>query len=193
MAEPVAERRSGRAGVEETALRLFAEHGVAGTSLQMIADAMGVTKAAVYYHYRSKDEIVLGVLAPMLDELPRILAQAQARRGRFARADALLVGLVDLVITHGARYHVVMGDPYMTEVIGAQGWVRDWWRQTYDLLAGPDPDAETRVAISMLLIALQAPFTDDALRSLAPVELREAMLGAGRRLLSLPRRAHPSV
>ena len=31
----------------ETALELFTTHGVEGTSLQMIADALGVTKAAV--------------------------------------------------------------------------------------------------------------------------------------------------
>jgi AcrR family transcriptional regulator len=192
MTEELAERRSGRAGVDDTALRLFAEHGVAGTSLQMIADAMGVTKAAIYYHYKSKDEIVLGVLAPLLDELPRILERAQARRGRLARADALLIGLVDLVITHGARYHVIMGDPHTAEVMGQQGWVVEWWQHAFEVLAGPEPDPETRVAISMLLTSLQAPFTDPALHAVPSAELREAMLGAGRRLLQLPRRAHPS-
>ena len=34
-------------------------HGSGGTSLQMIADAIGVTKAAVYHQYRTKDEIIL--------------------------------------------------------------------------------------------------------------------------------------
>ena len=41
------------------ALDLFAEHGVSGTSLQMIADALGVTKAAVYHQFKTKDEIAL--------------------------------------------------------------------------------------------------------------------------------------
>src|SRR4249919_3146625 len=40
---------------------LIAEHGVGGTSLQMIADAVGVTKAAVYHQFRAKDEIVIAV------------------------------------------------------------------------------------------------------------------------------------
>jgi AcrR family transcriptional regulator len=38
------------------ALNLFADHGVSGTSLQMIADALGVTKAAVYHQFKTKDE-----------------------------------------------------------------------------------------------------------------------------------------
>ena len=41
------------------ALDLFSRHGVGGTSLQMIADEIGVTKAAVYHQYNTKDEIVL--------------------------------------------------------------------------------------------------------------------------------------
>ena len=46
--------------VIEAALDLFAEHGISGTSLQMIADGLGVTKAAVYHQFPTKDEIVLG-------------------------------------------------------------------------------------------------------------------------------------
>ena len=41
-----------------TAQRLFAERGYDATSLQMIADEMGLTKAAVYYHFRAKNEIL---------------------------------------------------------------------------------------------------------------------------------------
>ena len=43
------------------AFDLFARHGVSGTSLQMIADSIGVTKAAVYHQYPTKDEIVIAV------------------------------------------------------------------------------------------------------------------------------------
>jgi AcrR family transcriptional regulator len=35
------------------ALELFSRNGVGGTSLQMIADEIGVTKAAIYYQYKT--------------------------------------------------------------------------------------------------------------------------------------------
>ncbi|HSZ37995.1 MAG TPA: helix-turn-helix domain-containing protein, partial [Acidimicrobiales bacterium] len=41
------------------ALDLFGEHSVSGTSLQMIADVLGVTKAAVYHQFRTKEAIVV--------------------------------------------------------------------------------------------------------------------------------------
>ena len=46
-----------RQQILETAQRLFAEHGYDATSLQMIADEMGLTKAAVYYHFPAKVDI----------------------------------------------------------------------------------------------------------------------------------------
>ena len=45
--------------VATAATELFSMQGVAGTSLQMIADAMGVTKAAVYHQFNTKEAIVL--------------------------------------------------------------------------------------------------------------------------------------
>jgi len=46
----------------EVALGLFGVHGVGGTSLQMIANALGVTKAAVYHQFQTKDAIVIAAI-----------------------------------------------------------------------------------------------------------------------------------
>lgn len=42
----------------ETAVKLFAQRGFAGTSLQDIADEMGITRPALYYYVESKDDIL---------------------------------------------------------------------------------------------------------------------------------------
>src|SRR5207344_2409641 len=69
----------------DAALDLFAEHGISGTSLQMIADALGVTKAAVYHQYNTKDEIILAVAQVVLAGLELAVNAAEAERSR-ARA-----------------------------------------------------------------------------------------------------------
>ena len=43
------------------ALDLFTEQGFDGTSLRQIAEQLGVTKAALYYHFESKDDILLAL------------------------------------------------------------------------------------------------------------------------------------
>ena len=62
----------------DAALDLFAEHGVNGTSLQMIADAIGVTKAAIYHQFKTKDEIVFAAVEVELVKLETVLDAAEA-------------------------------------------------------------------------------------------------------------------
>jgi AcrR family transcriptional regulator len=47
-----------RSRIKAVALQLFSEQGYEKTSLREIAERLGVTKAALYYHFKSKDEIV---------------------------------------------------------------------------------------------------------------------------------------
>jgi AcrR family transcriptional regulator len=53
----------------EVALELFAAQGYEKTSLREIADRLGITKAALYYHFASKEAllgaIIESVLAPI--------------------------------------------------------------------------------------------------------------------------------
>lgn len=50
-------------------IHLVAEHGYAGTSLSGIAEGAGITKAAVLYHFGSKDAVVDAASAHVLDAL----------------------------------------------------------------------------------------------------------------------------
>ncbi|MCA9535504.1 MAG: TetR/AcrR family transcriptional regulator [Myxococcales bacterium] len=77
------------------ATRLFAKHGFDGTSVQSIAEAVGIRKPSLLYHFPSKDELRRSVLDQMLDhwnqELPRLLLAA-AREERFEKVMESLVG-----------------------------------------------------------------------------------------------------
>ena len=53
----------------ETALDLFIERGYDKTSLREIAERVGVTKAALYYHFSSKEEIIRTLVQPLVDHL----------------------------------------------------------------------------------------------------------------------------
>ena len=74
LVELVARYSAPRRRTVEAALHLFARHGVGGTSLQAIADDLGLTKAAVYHQFRTKDEIALAVIEVQLEPLERVLA-----------------------------------------------------------------------------------------------------------------------
>ncbi|MDV6284980.1 TetR/AcrR family transcriptional regulator [Rhodococcus jostii] len=66
-AEPATRTSARRELVEneifEHAARLFAERGFASTNLQEIADAVGLTRPALYYYVKSKDELLARLVA----------------------------------------------------------------------------------------------------------------------------------
>ncbi|MBW2522576.1 MAG: TetR/AcrR family transcriptional regulator [Deltaproteobacteria bacterium] len=76
-----------RSEILRAATELFAARGFDGTSLQAIADAVGIRKASLLYHFRTKEELRLSVLAAVLDRwnevLPRLLMAASAGERRF--------------------------------------------------------------------------------------------------------------
>jgi AcrR family transcriptional regulator len=71
------------------ASELFTEQGYDGTSLREIAERLDVTKAALYYHFQSKDEILAELLAPADVLLTELLTRLEAAVDVEGWADAL--------------------------------------------------------------------------------------------------------
>ena len=84
----------------DIALDLFTEQGYDGTSLREIADQLGVTKAALYYHFSSKDEILLA-LHMRLHEFGReaLLKMAEQEPVTLEQWGELLDEIVDAMLT----------------------------------------------------------------------------------------------
>src|SRR4029450_6857467 len=90
---------------------LFAAHGVGGTSLQMIADAIGVTKAAVYHQFKTKEEIVVAAAEAELARVETALAAAGAEPPRGRARDLLVTRVVDLAVERRRMESTLLGDP----------------------------------------------------------------------------------
>ena len=70
-------RTDTRSRVQKVALELFAEQGYEKTSLREIAERLGVTKAALYYHFKSKEDIVHSFTDDYFAELDDLLDWAK--------------------------------------------------------------------------------------------------------------------
>jgi AcrR family transcriptional regulator len=66
--------RDTRSRLRELALQLFAEQGYEKTSLREIAERLGVTKAALYYYFKSKEDIVASLVEDYMAELDELIA-----------------------------------------------------------------------------------------------------------------------
>ncbi len=91
------------------ATRLFAERGVSGTPIQAIAEAAGITRPTLVYHFKSKDGLRLAVLDTLMahwrGELPRIMAAASSGG---PTVDSLLAALFDFFRADTARARLLL-------------------------------------------------------------------------------------
>jgi AcrR family transcriptional regulator len=99
---PLPERRGARrAELVEAAARLFSEHGYHGTSMQHIAEALGLLKGSLYAHVGSKEELLFDVANEGAD---RFIERGAAALGAHAPASErlrmFLVGHVETAIEH---------------------------------------------------------------------------------------------
>lgn len=166
------------------ALRLFARHGVAGTSLQMIADELRVTKAAVYYHFRTKDDVVRAVLAPAYAGFAELL-----RRSRELvpedRPGMIVAGLAQQAVAHRELYAVVLRDVTAAQFLQDTPEHLETFHELRATLAGPEPTPDSQVAATIFLSGLMGPPIDPEVAPLPDDVLRAAIARSGRQLLGL--------
>ena len=86
-----------RERIQSVALELFAEHGYQQTSLREIAERLGVTKAALYYHFKSKEDIVRSFTEDYAAELDALLTWGADQPRSPATRAALLTRYSDIV------------------------------------------------------------------------------------------------
>ena len=99
------------------ALELFTKHGIAGTSLQMIADAIGVTKAAIYHQFKTKDEIVVAAVEVELARLEPTLDAAESDEQPQRALKLVLTQVIDLAVEHRRMVVTLQHDPVVVRLL----------------------------------------------------------------------------
>ncbi|MGI5242792.1 TetR/AcrR family transcriptional regulator [Dactylosporangium sp. CA-139066] len=102
-------RSSTRDEILASAARLFAQAGYKGTSLHDIAVDVGCSKAALLYHFDSKEAILTQLCAPAIAELEQLHERLGHLEGGEAR-EAAIEGFVDLSMRYRKEIQVIFGD-----------------------------------------------------------------------------------
>ncbi|GAB3980703.1 TetR/AcrR family transcriptional regulator [Actinoallomurus acanthiterrae] len=134
--------------IQEVARELFAQQGVQRTSLQEIADRLGITKPALYYHFSSREELVRSIVQPIIDEEEAFLAGQEALSEVEPRA--LLEGYFDFHYRHRREIVLMLSELTTLADLGLIDLVLAWRRRLTRLLHGPEPTLEqaTRAVIA---------------------------------------------
>ena len=152
------QRRRGntRQRIQDVALELFAEQGYEKTSLREIAERLDVTKAALYYHFKTKEEILVGIFEdlsrPMEDLIewgrhqPHSLETKQEIIRRYSEALAGAAPLFRFMQENQATIRELsIGEMFKTRMLGLR-----------DILMDPDADLVDQVRCVSALFTMHA-------------------------------------
>jgi AcrR family transcriptional regulator len=134
--------RDTRERVRAVAAELFVAKGFSHTTLQDIADRLELTKAALYYHYPTKADLVRSVVQPAVDDVEALLTEAD--RAEMPPRE-LLERFFDLHHTHRMVFLALVRDPTGLAEADADNWVPRLAQRFQELLAGPEATHEQRI------------------------------------------------
>ncbi|WP_438804413.1 TetR/AcrR family transcriptional regulator [Nocardia noduli] len=170
------------------ALDLIGTHGVSGTSLQMIADAVGVTKAAVYFQFKTKNEIVIAVTANELSILEDALVAAEAETDGPRARKVLLHCVIELAVTRRRWVSTLTNDPVIIRLLGEYEPFRIFMSRLYAVLLDErtDDDVLARVSAAVLSAAIAGAVVNPLVTDLDDETLRSTLIHLTQRMLDLP-------
>jgi AcrR family transcriptional regulator len=144
-----------RARVLEVALELFAEQGFAATSTRELSERLGFTKAALYYYFRTKDDLLTALVQPVLDDLTALVARSVLQPSPAARRD-LLAAYIDISTHHLDLLRVLTQDPSIARRPVSTTHTALFGRLLALLVGHDDPDARERTRARAALGAIRA-------------------------------------
>jgi len=170
-----------RERIQAIALELFAEQGYEKTSLREIAERLGVTKAALYYHFKSKEDIVRSFVEDYRAELEQVIAWGASQpRTPGTRAEILRrysgivseqLAVIRFMEQNQAAMHSLMSDS------GARKKMfRDQFMSLSDLITPPGAALADRIRATMAVVSIGMASLLFQREAASPEELHDAVL-----------------
>jgi AcrR family transcriptional regulator len=145
--------------IAQLALARFRVGGFVGTSIADLAGALGVSKAAIYYHYRSKDALLHRLIDPLLDAVDACIQghTTPAAPARTRSARPLLGAYLAVLLTHRDVIPLVATDVAVLNHPSIGPRLRAQNQRLQSLLTAPDTSALARLRAEAALGAIWRP------------------------------------
>jgi AcrR family transcriptional regulator len=180
-----------RARIQCVALELFAEQGYERTSLREIAERLGVTKAALYYHFKSKEDIVRSFTEDHFTRLDALIDWAREQPPGLATGREILDRYVSVLVDGSDVFRFLEQNQATLHSHDSGKHRFEQFRPRLDalveLIAGQDASARARVRATVAFFSTSACFMYFHGKSdLDPAELRKIVLEIADDLIQEP-------
>ena len=173
-------RQDTRARIQSVALELFAEQGYDKTSLREIAERLGVTKAALYYHFKSKEDIVTSLVEDYFAAIDELVAWGKTLPKTPESRAEVLRRYYGIVAGAGEVFRMLQHNQASVNKLAHAKDRRELFRErmdaVVDLLTEPDAPlaSQLRAAVALASVSFGCMFYAD--RAANPAELQATVL-----------------
>jgi AcrR family transcriptional regulator len=174
--------------IASLALARFAGGGFAGTSVADLAGALEVSKAAIYYHYRSKDALLHRLVDPLLDAIDACIDSHSHPPPSADATRQLLTDYLTVLIAHREIVTWVATDVAVLNHPKLGPRIRTQNRQLRTLLVAPDPGVPATLRAAAALGAIWRPLITEPEIDLGHIPHRQILVDAA--LATLDRADH---
>ncbi len=169
-----------RERIQSVALELFAEQGYEKTSLREIAERLGVTKAALYYHFKSKEDIIGSLVEDYFGQIDALIEWGRGQP-RTAEVRGTVLSRYFSVVEEGSEVFRMLqqNQAALSSMVHAKHR-SELFRERMDGLVGilSEPDAplaaQVRAAVALASVSFGCMFFAERVRQ--PAELRDVVL-----------------
>src|SRR6266480_31825 len=180
-----------RERIQAIALELFAEQGYEKTSLREIAERLGVTKAALYYHFKSKEDIVRSFVEDYRAELDTVIAWGASQPpspesraeilARYADIVSRRLEVIRFMEQNQAALHSLLSDLGRRKKL-----FREHFNALCELVTPPGAALPERIRAAMAVVSIGMSSLLFQHEAASPEELYDAVLKVACDLAGIP-------
>ena len=171
-------RSDTRARIQQVAVELFTEHGYEGTSLREIAERLGVTKAALYYHFRSKEDIIESLVEDLHQQMDELIKWANSQPRTEQTRREILARYMNVVAERDQVFRMLhQNQAVLNTPATSLQTLKRAPMQLAEVIAGPDAPLRERVRAMMSLGAISIGWMTFADKTADRSELSEIIRG----------------
>lgn len=152
------QRRRGntRRRIQDVALELFAEHGYEKTSLREIAEHLEVTKAALYYHFKTKEEILVSIFEDLTQPIEDLIEWGRQQPPTLATKQEIIRRYADTLAQAAPLFRFMHENQATVRELRIGDSFKERIRSLRDIIIDPGADMTDQVRCVSALFTLHA-------------------------------------
>ncbi|MBV2354608.1 TetR/AcrR family transcriptional regulator [Streptomyces sp. J2-1] len=149
-------RGNTRQRIQDVALGLFAEQGYEKTSLREIAERLDVTKAALYYHFKTKEEIIVSLFDDLTMPIEELIAWGADQPHTLATKQEIVRRYSEALNEAEPLFRFMQENQATVRELRIGDSFKDRMRRLRDIIIDPDAPLADQVRCVSALFTLHA-------------------------------------